>query len=269
MKKDFFIGIDSDGTAFNSMEIKHKKCFIPAMFEIWSDLDAEASAAAEKINLYSTTRGINRFSGLLLLFKSMQSKGIDVPEYSSFEKFMNSGTELSNDGLEQYLKNTNDSFLKEVLLWSKKSDEKFKIETQHLKPFKYVENALKTACKYADIAVISSASYDSLKKSWREGGIIQYVSHIMGQEQGSKTEQLKKLAQNSYNPDKTLMIGDAPGDIKSAKAVGALFYPILTNHEENSWKMFCDTAFEKFIAGAYKGDFENRLISDFNSTFAN
>ena len=51
MKKDFFIGIDSDGTAFNSMEIKHKKCFIPAMFEIWSDLDAEAAAAAEKINL--------------------------------------------------------------------------------------------------------------------------------------------------------------------------------------------------------------------------
>ena len=87
MKKDFFIGIDSDGTAFNSMEIKHKKCFIPAMFEIWSDLDAEAAAAAEKINLYSSTRGINRFSGLLLLFKFMQSKGIDVPDYSSFEMF--------------------------------------------------------------------------------------------------------------------------------------------------------------------------------------
>ncbi|MFV0443683.1 MAG: HAD family hydrolase, partial [Planctomycetaceae bacterium] len=27
---DFLVGIDSDGCAFDSMEIKHKECFIPA-----------------------------------------------------------------------------------------------------------------------------------------------------------------------------------------------------------------------------------------------
>ena len=27
--KEFFVGIDSDGCAFDSMEIKHKECFIP------------------------------------------------------------------------------------------------------------------------------------------------------------------------------------------------------------------------------------------------
>ena len=28
-KYDFFIGIDSDGCAFDTMEIKHKECFCP------------------------------------------------------------------------------------------------------------------------------------------------------------------------------------------------------------------------------------------------
>ena len=27
--QDFFIGIDSDGCAFDTMEVKHKECFIP------------------------------------------------------------------------------------------------------------------------------------------------------------------------------------------------------------------------------------------------
>ena len=26
---DFFVGIDSDGCVFDSMELKHKECFIP------------------------------------------------------------------------------------------------------------------------------------------------------------------------------------------------------------------------------------------------
>ncbi len=33
MEKDFFIGVDSDGTAFDSMTIKHKKAFIPAFID--------------------------------------------------------------------------------------------------------------------------------------------------------------------------------------------------------------------------------------------
>lgn len=270
MKKSFFIGIDSDGTAFNTMEIKHKICFIPVMLEVWGELDRKKAAAqAEKINLYSATRGINRFSGLLLLFKNLQTEGFATPDYSPLEGFLNSGAELSNGGLIKYLGGAGDSFLQSVLLWSQKADEKFKAETLRLKPFKYVESALKKACPYADIAVISSASYDSLRQSWTDGGIIRYVSHIMGQEQGSKAEQLKKLAQGSYEPDKTLVLGDAPGDVKAAKTVNALFYPIFTNSEENSWKLFCDEILTKFLSCAYKGDCENRLLSDFSNMFIN
>ena len=35
----FFVGIDSDGCAFDTMEIKHKECFIPNIIKYW-DLQA-------------------------------------------------------------------------------------------------------------------------------------------------------------------------------------------------------------------------------------
>ncbi len=52
---DFFIGIDSDGCAFDTMEIKHKECFIPNIIRYWElqAVSKYARAAAEFVNLYS------------------------------------------------------------------------------------------------------------------------------------------------------------------------------------------------------------------------
>src|ERR1041384_1150473 len=64
--KKFFIGIDSDGCVFDSMEIKHKECFAP-MFIKHFHLQAASKYAREVwdfVNLYSKTRGINRFPAL-------------------------------------------------------------------------------------------------------------------------------------------------------------------------------------------------------------
>ena len=33
---EFFIGIDSDGCAFDTMELKHKECFAPNTIKHWS-----------------------------------------------------------------------------------------------------------------------------------------------------------------------------------------------------------------------------------------
>ena len=71
--KKFFIGVDSDGTAFDSMTIKHTDSFIPAMFEVWG-LDGVRERVTEieqYVNLYSKDRGINRFPGLLMTFEKM------------------------------------------------------------------------------------------------------------------------------------------------------------------------------------------------------
>src|SRR5260370_25663339 len=65
--KEFFIGIDSDGCIFDSMEIKHKECFAP-MFIKHFRLQAASKYAREVwefVNLYSKTRGANRFPALV------------------------------------------------------------------------------------------------------------------------------------------------------------------------------------------------------------
>src|ERR1044072_6215624 len=65
--KEFFVGIDYDGCIFDSMEIKHKECFTP-MFIKHFHLQAVSKYAREVwdfVNLYSKTRGANRFPALV------------------------------------------------------------------------------------------------------------------------------------------------------------------------------------------------------------
>src|SRR6516164_6964713 len=67
-RNEYFVGIDSDGCAFDSMEVKHKECFIPNIIRFFrlAAVSKYAREAAEFINLYSQWRGINRFPGLTL-----------------------------------------------------------------------------------------------------------------------------------------------------------------------------------------------------------
>jgi hypothetical protein len=61
------------------------------------------------------------------------------------------------------------------------------------------------------------------------------------------------------------MIGDAPGDMKAAKANDALFYPINPGAETESWERFHDEAFNKFVNGEYAGDYEQKVIAEFDA----
>ena len=62
-EKEFFIGIDSDGCAFDTMEIKQKECFCPNFIKYFSmqPVSKYARETWEFVNLYSTNRGCNRF----------------------------------------------------------------------------------------------------------------------------------------------------------------------------------------------------------------
>ena len=89
---------------------------------------------------------------------------------------------------------------------------------------------------------------------------------IAGQEMGTKTEHLALAAKGKYEPNKILMIGDAPGDYRAAKANGALFYPIIPGDEENSWKRFHDEALERFFNGQFAGSYAAELLEKFDAS---
>ena len=58
--KDFLICVDSDGSAMDTMEIKHRDCFCPCLITEWG-LEAHSEKVLEiwkAVNLYSITRRI-------------------------------------------------------------------------------------------------------------------------------------------------------------------------------------------------------------------
>ena len=71
----YLIGVDSDGTAFDSMNIKHLDAFIPAALEIWpmrEEIAARFTEIEKTVNLFSSLRGINRYPGLLEAFERLE-----------------------------------------------------------------------------------------------------------------------------------------------------------------------------------------------------
>ena len=267
--KKFFIGVDSDGTAFDSMTIKHTDSFIPAMFEVWGldDVRERVTEIEQYVNLYSKDRGINRFPGLLMTFEKMIEEGIFDKDVSDLDAFVKSGRGFSTKALEDFIAETKSEFLNEVLAWNNLSDELFAKNCEDIQPFKFVKEALSKAQEKAVIGVISSATKEGLETDWAGGGISQYASVILGKENGSKKEQLKSEADGKYDKDKILMIGDAIGDLEAAKSVGALFYPIIAGEEEKSWEKFYEESLDVFFEGKYEGEYEKALIDAFYKKF--
>ncbi len=65
---------------------------------------------------------------------------------------------------------------------------------------------------------------------------------IAGQEMGKKADHLRLAAAGKYPADHVLMIGDAPGDLKAARANGFLFFPVNPGAEDASWQRFFEEA---------------------------
>ncbi len=264
-KKSYFIGVDSDGTAFNSMIPKHKDAFIPATIKVWNlqQYTDTVFEIEERINLYSKQRGVNRFPGQLMLFEELKEKGIDVGDFSAFKKYVEKSSNYSNTSLKEYMKENPDPFLDKVMEWSTLGDKLFFEAANGMPPFNGVKEALAEVSKFADVVVVSSASAKGLIEDWTAGGIVEYTYKIMGQENGTKKQQLKTAVDGKYSEGCVLMIGDAIGDYEAAKSVNALFYPILPGKEEESWKNFLETGTKKFLEGTFEGEYQESLLNEF------
>ena len=263
--KNFFVGVDSDGTAFDTMSIKHKKAFIPGIISVWNleNIKDEVIETCEYINLYSKNRGINRFPGLIMTFEMLKSKGHVMPDFGELEKFVASGKKMANKDLIEYIEENNSVELKKVLEWSELADEIFAREVKNLKPIENVRETLKKAYERAGIGIISAASTKGLLEDWSNGDIIQYTDTVLGQEFGSKKVQLAHATEGKYDSDKILMIGDAVGDLQAAKENNALFYPIIPNKEAESWQKLNDEVLDLFFSGGYEGAAEEKLVGEF------
>lgn len=270
-KHRFLVGIDSDGCAFDTMEIKHKECFIPNIIKYWGlqSISKYAREAAEFVNLYSKWRGENRFPALVRVFDlladrpEVRRRNVKLPEVKSLRDWISRETKLGNPALEAEVARTHDAVLSRALEWSKAVNAAIEDMVHGVPPFPYVRESLEKLSKEADILVVSATPAEALEREWAEHDIARYAAVIAGQEMGSKKEHLSLAMAGRWAGTQTLMIGDAFGDLKAARAVGALFYPILPGREEESWERFLKEACDKFLSGSYAGAYEESLIAAF------
>lgn len=267
----FFVGIDSDGCAFPSMELKHKECFIPETVRHFrlQPISKYAREAAEFVNLYSQWRGANRFPALLKVMDLLAERAevrraaVELPRLPRLRAWAESAPSLANPELTAAVRESGDAELRRVLDWSNAVNEAVAGMVQGVPPFPGVEPLLRRLQERADVVVVSATPGAALQREWEEHRLDRYVRVIAGQELGSKSEHLKLAAAGKYAPGHVLMVGDAPGDRRAAQAVGALFFPIAPGAEEASWQRLQDEALERFFAGTYAGEYEAARVREF------
>lgn len=82
-------------------------------------------------------------------------------------------------------------------------------------------------------------------------GLLEHTDIVLAQDVGSKAHCIAEMLKYGYDPEKVLMIGDAPGDCDAAEKNGVQYYPILVNHEKDSWDEAVAVAFDKLQQGEY------------------
>jgi len=268
---NFFIGIDSDGCVFDTMEVKQKEFFIPNALKYF-DLYGIAKVVRETwefVNLYSVNRGGNRFTSIIKVFDllaerdEVRSSGIKLPDLGSLKKWVKNETKLSNVNLRKYFESNYDPDLGKVVNWTESVNDDITRWLRNIPPFPGVVSSLEKMSSFADIVIVSQTPLEALVREWEEHGIRKYAAAIAGQEHGTKTEHLGLAARGKYPDERILMIGDAKGDLDAAKNNGILFYPVFPGREEESWRRFNNEGFRKFTGAKYAGSYENTLIAEF------
>ncbi len=148
--RDFFIGIDSDGCAFDTMEVKHKECFIPNIIKYLrpGGRFEYTREAAEFVNLYSLWRGINRFPALTMALDLLTERpevarrGFEVPKLAGVRSWIERETKLANPTLKAEVAKTNDPDLALAYEWSEAVNRKIGDIVREVPPFPFVRKSI-------------------------------------------------------------------------------------------------------------------------------
>lgn len=251
--REFLICVDSDGTAMDTMTIKHVRCFGPTIIEVFNleDYKDKILERWNEINLYSNTRGINRFLGLKMLLEEI-NEYFSIDDLKSYSEWCNITNNYSNKDLNDYYLENNSPCIKKVLEWSNLVNKRInELPKEDKKAFEGVKETLEYISQYADIAIVSSANKNAVKEEWERCHLIEYVSYFMSQEEGTKEECIKKLLAKGYDNNKAIMLGDSIEDLKASNLNNIHYYSIKPKKEIESWIEFKNSIFTSFIKGNY------------------
>ena len=257
-KHDYLVCVDSDGCVMDTMNCKHFHCFGPCMVAEWGleEWKDEILTRWNEINLFSMTRGINRFKGLAMALKEIDGKYTRITGVDALVHWADTAPALSNDGVAKAAADaeTEDAklVLTKALNWSRAVNAAIVELDESLKvPYDGAREGLAAAHAFADVAMVSSANRDAVEEEWGKFGLLEHTDIVLAQDVGSKAACIREMLKFGYDVDKVVMVGDAPGDCDAAEKNGVHYYPILVNHEKESWDEAIAVAFGKLQSGEY------------------
>ena len=240
------------------MNCKHFHCFGPCMVTEWclEEWKEEILDRWNVINLFSMTRGINRFKGLAMALGEIHEKYKPITGIAALQHWADTAPALSNDAVAKAAAETEDADAKLVfekaLSWSKAVNKAIVALDEALKvPYEGAKEGLAAAHKFADVAMVSSANRDAVEEEWGKFGLLEHTDIVLAQDVGSKAACIAQMMKFGYDANKVVMVGDAPGDCDAAEKNGVHYYPILVNHEKESWDEAIAVGFAKLQSGEY------------------
>ncbi len=273
---DYLICIDSDGCAMDTMDIKHYRCFGPCMVAEWNLAQRQDALLARwnDINLYTRTRGINRYKALGIILQEIDRGYRPIPGLYALENWIATTGELSNKSLKDAIaaaeaannsaESVSTEAMKKALNWSIHVNEDIAaLSADEKKAFPGVKEALASLKGRADLVVVSSANLQAVMDEWKKEGILKYMNLVLTQNDGSKAFCIQELLKKGYDENHVLMVGDAPGDYDAAAKNNVCFFPILVRKEEQSWIKLREKAAARFFSGSYQGEYEKAQIESF------
>ena len=257
-KHDYLVCVDSDGCVMDTMNCKHFHCFGPCMVTEWG-LEEWKDEILERwnvINLFSMTRGINRFKGLAIALGEINDKYKPITGISYLQNWADTAPALSNDAVAAAAAAAEceeaKTIFSKALSWSKAVNAAIVKLPDELKvPYNGAKEGLAAAHAFADVAMVSSANRDAVEEEWGKFGLLEHTDIVLAQDIGSKAACIAEMLKFGYDLKKVVMIGDAPGDCDAAEKNGIWYYPILVNHEKTSWDEAIGTAFIKLQTGEF------------------
>lgn len=260
MKKEKYVFcVDSDGCAMDTMTYKHQLFFGPLAADVFDVEEREAFLKEwDKINLYSKTRGVNRYVGLVMGLEFAK-----IPNIENLKQWVETTYSLSNASLEEAIAENPSDDLKKALEWSNQVNSNIKNHEGDALAFPGALEGLDTLHELGKVFVVSSANKEAVEEEWNDQGLMSHIDDLYCQDRGKKEDVIASLILQGYAPEKIMMIGDSPGDLAAAQQNGVAFYPILVGDEAKSWEELANSVGKAFVEGNFTEENQEQVIAQF------
>lgn len=269
--------IESEGTVFDSLALRHEKAYLPAFVGCFSlGLDpAKAALLWRKLSLFSRLRGQEP---LVILQAALRILNRNYPSVRRTAVLRALESFLSSPGSDPLaLAEAGEAAPERLLLDWLSMAEALMEEEGYAPCFHEAQNFLKNLNLCApgvDLLVHSSFSESLALNEWEMAGLGGSFMRIAGAERGGFASYLRSALKNGYEAVPILIIGTSGKAWQAAQSVGARFYPIMPDTEEEGWRHLAQEYFpaflrgEGYLQGTGANFFMSMMIEDLDSSLS-